>query len=388
MTTEYLHGIDVVEIDAGSRPIRTVKSAVIGVVGTAPYADSAKFPLNTPVLIAGDPLAAQALGEHGSLPVAVEQIFAQVGAMLVIIRVASDSDDNTQLANIIGGVDAETGHYQGVQASLASSSTLGVTPRLLIAPGFTHESSVVNALVSIAERLRAVVVVDGPNTQDEAAMLYRQQFSSSRVFMVDPQLRVFDKVVDSETEVPASSAVAGVLARTDAEQGFWCSPSNQVINGVIGTARSIDFALGNAKARANYLNEHEIATVIHLNGFRLWGNRTCANDPKWAFLSVRRTADMIHESLLKAHCWAIDRNISKTYLEDVTEGIKAYLRHLKAIGAIINGDCWADPALNTPEQIADGKVCFDFDFTPPYPAEHITFHSHLVNDYLTELLPN
>ena len=26
-------------------------------------------------------------------------------------------------------------------------------------------------------------------------------------------------------------------------------------------------------------------------------------------------------------------------------------------------------------------------FTPPYPAEHITFRSHLVNDYLTEILP-
>ena len=96
---------------------------------------------------------------------------------------------------------------------------------------------------------------------------------------------------------------------------------------------------------------------------------------------------MIHESLLKAHCWAIDRHISKTYLEDVRDGVKAYLRHLKTMGAIINGDCWADPALNTPEQIADGQVCFDFDFTPPYPAEHITFRSHLVNDYLAEVLP-
>lgn len=42
--------------------------------------------------------------------------------------------------------------------------------------------------------------------------------------------------------------------------------------------------------------------------------------------------------------------------------------------------------LNTPDSIALGKVYFDFDFTPPYPAEHITFRSHLSNDYLTEIV--
>ena len=63
----------------------------------------------------------------------------------------------------------------------------------------------------------------------------------------------------------------------------------------------------------------------------------------------------------------------------------AYLRHLTTIGAILGGKCWADPELNTPDQISQGKVYFDFDFTPPFPAEHITFRSQMVNDYLTEI---
>jgi phage tail sheath protein FI len=134
------------------------------------------------------------------------------------------------------------------------------------------------------------------------------------------------------------------------------------------------------------MNENEVATVIQKQGFRLWGNRTCSSDPKFAFLSVRRTADMINESLLRAHLWAVDRNITKTYIEDVTESVNAYLRELKALGAIIGGECWADPELNTPATIAAGKIYFDFDFTPPYPAEHVTFRSSLVNDYLEEIL--
>ena len=94
---------------------------------------------------------------------------------------------------------------------------------------------------------------------------------------------------------------------------------------------------------------------------------------------------MINDSLLRAHLWAVDRNITKTYLADVTEGVNAYLRHLTNIGAIIGGRCWSDPDLNSPSQIQQGKVFFDFDFTPPYPAEHITFRSQMVNDYLKEL---
>ena len=52
MADHFLHGVEVVEIDNGPRPIRTVRSSVIGLVGTAPDADEQRFPLNTPVLIA------------------------------------------------------------------------------------------------------------------------------------------------------------------------------------------------------------------------------------------------------------------------------------------------------------------------------------------------
>jgi len=154
----------------------------------------------------------------------------------------------------------------------------------------------------------------------------------------------------------------------------------------LGTTRPVDFALGDANCRANLLNEQNVATIIRQDGYRLWGNRTLSMDPKWAFLSVVRTADMINESLLRAHLWAVDRNITKTYFEDVVAGVNAYLSHLKQIGAILGGKCWADPDLNTPEQLAAGKVYFDFDFTPPTPAEHVTFRSRLVNDYFEEVI--
>lgn len=35
MTTNFLHGVEVVELTSGVRPIQTVRSAVIGLIGTA-----------------------------------------------------------------------------------------------------------------------------------------------------------------------------------------------------------------------------------------------------------------------------------------------------------------------------------------------------------------
>ena len=42
MADHFLHGIELVEIEDGGRTVRTVKSSVIGLVGTAPGASSAR----------------------------------------------------------------------------------------------------------------------------------------------------------------------------------------------------------------------------------------------------------------------------------------------------------------------------------------------------------
>ncbi|MFT4924624.1 MAG: phage tail sheath protein FI [Phenylobacterium sp.] len=389
--SEFLHGVEVIELDRGTRPIQTVKSSVIGVVGTAPLADAVKFPLNTPVLIAGNRTEAALLGATGTLAMAIDGIFDQAGAAVVVVRVDVGADDPGTVANIIGGVDGTTGDYQGMQAFLGAESVLGVAPRILVAPGFTSErtgalaNAVTAGLVPIAERLRAVVIADGPNTNDADAALYRGDLSSRRVLVVDPAVKVLDS--DGAVQVePASARVAGMIAKSDNDRGFWWSPSNTAMNGIIGTARAIDFQLGDSNARANLLNEGEVATIIRQDGFRLWGNRTTSTDAKWAFLSVVRTADMINDSLLRAHLWAVDRNITKTYIEDVTNSVQNYLDGLRAQGAILGGSVWADEDLNTAANIAAGKIYFNFDFTPPTPAEHIVFRSILTNNYIEEIL--
>jgi uncharacterized protein len=388
MVEQFLHGVEITEITSGVRSIRTVKSSIIGLIGTAPDADDRAFPLNKPVLLTNHASEIAKLGKTGTIPMALTGIFAQVGAMVIVVRVALGRNEEATIANIVGGVDVQTGEYKGVQAFLSAESIVHAAPRILIAPGFTQQrlnkqaSPVVASMLPIAERLRAVIIADGSNTNDQDVISWRKTQGSARVYVVDPWVKVF---TDVESIVPPSPYVAGLIAKSDNEHGFWFSPSNQEIHSIVGTARPVDFSLGDPNCRANFLNENDVATIIQQNGYRLWGNRSCSSDQKWAFLSVRRTADLIHDSLLRAHLWAVDRNITRTYIDDVVESVNAYLAHLKALGAILGGECYPDLQLNTPANISQGKIFFDFNFTPPYPAERITFRSHLVNDYIKEL---
>ena len=399
MSEDFLHGVEILEIDTGSRTITTVKTSVIGIVGTAPDADAEKFPLNTPVLIAGSRTEAAYLdtvgNAAGTLPNALDAIFDHIGAAVVVVRVEEGADAAETMTNVVGGTDVN-GHYTGVQALLAAKSAVGYSPRVLIAPGFTHQrgedpenpgtylaNPAAAELVSIAARLRAVVIVDGPDTTDAAAGAAINDFGTDRVYMVDPWVKVYrDGVYVSE---PPSARVAGLISKMDNTKGFWWSPSNQNINGISGIGRPVDFTMGDVNCRANLLNEQKIATIIYEDGYRLWGNRTASADQKWAFLAVRRTADMINESLQAAHLWAVDRPITRTYVEDVAEGVNNYLRSLVTKGAILGGTCWPSAELNTPDQIADGKVYFDFDFTPVYPAERVVFRSILTTSYIEEV---
>ena len=393
----FLHGVEVLEIDSGPRPIRTVSTSVIGIVGTAPQADADFFPLNTPVLIAGSRSEAAKLDTSsdgtggGTLPGAMDGIFDQIGAVVVVVRVDEGADEAATLANIVGGVNGVDGQFEGVHALLGAESVVGHSPRILCAPGWTHQrpsdlaNPVVAELEGIADRMRATIVADGPNTTDADAQAYTADWGTSgRIYVVDPWVKALDKT-GSVVDEPASARVAGVIARTDNDIGFWVSPSNKGIYGIMGTSRPVDFKLGDQASRANLLNANDVTTIIRQDGYRLWGNRVPTADPKWQFLSVRRTADVLNESIQRAHLWAVDRAITKTYIEDVVEGVNGFIATLVAQGAILGGNCWADPDLNTPTSIQNGQVWFNFDFTPPYPAERVTFRSHLVNDYIAEV---
>ena len=384
---DFLHGVEVVQIDDGIRPIQTVKSSLIGLVGTAPDAADADFPLDTPVLVSG-PRKAALLGTNGTLADAYDALYAQGVNAAVVVRVAEGVDAAATLANAVGIAADQTGAF----ALTTAQSALGQTPRILCAPGlttptdFAQTQALVDALVTVAGRLRAIVVADGPNTAEADAITYAGNYGSDRLYIVDPAVTVFDAVSASTVTRPASGYVAGRISRTDNDRGFWWSPSNQLLSGILGTARPVEFALSETETEANRLNEAKVATIIRSEGFRLWGNRSAASDALWAFLSVRRTADLIYDSIERTHLWALDRPFSAQLVQDIRDGVQAYVNQLIGLGALLGGTIYLDPELNTEATLKAGQLYLDFDIEPPAPLERLTFRAHRNGDYYDELI--
>lgn len=382
MTTAFLHGIETIEVDLGPRSIQTVRSSLIGLVGTAPDADADAFPLDVPVLVAG-PRAAAALGEAGTLRDAYLDVYGQGVNLAVVVRVAEGADAAATTAAVAGDPTVGTGAY----ALLDAKARFGQTPRILAAPGHTAEagvSAVTTALLAVAVRARAVVVADGPGGSEADAMTAAALYDDQRLYLVDPDVVVARG--GGLVARPASGLAAGALSARDQRRGFWWSPSNQVLAGVTATGRPVGFALTQAETESNRLNEAGIATVVHQDGFRLWGNRTRSTDPLWAFLSVRRTADMIYESLEAGHLWALDRPFSQQLLLSLRNGVQAYLDQLIDRGALIGGSCWIDPERNTAATLQAGQLYVDFDIEPPAPMERLSFVAHRNGRYYEELV--
>ncbi|HHR6308418.1 TPA: phage tail protein, partial [Providencia alcalifaciens] len=168
MAQDYHHGVRVVEINEGTRPISTVNTAIVGMVCTADDADAKYFPLNTPVLITDVIEASGKAGDSGSLARALDAIGNQSKPVTVVVRVEQGDSEAETTTNIIGGSTSE-GRKTGLQALTVAQSRLGVKPRILAVPA--HDTQAVSsALAGIAQKMRAMAYISayGCKTVNEA----------------------------------------------------------------------------------------------------------------------------------------------------------------------------------------------------------------------------
>ena len=108
--SDYHHGVEVVEINDGTRTISTVSTAVVGMVCTASDADAGAFPLNEPVLITNPQSAIAKAGTKGTLAKSLQLIANQSKPVVVVVRVAEGTGDGEEaqaqtISNIIGTTD-------------------------------------------------------------------------------------------------------------------------------------------------------------------------------------------------------------------------------------------------------------------------------------------
>lgn len=389
--SDFHHGVEIVEINDGTRVISTVSTAIIGMVCTASDADAATFPLNEPVLITSVQSAIAKAGKKGTLAASLQAIADQAKPVIVVVRVAEGTGDDDEAAlaqtisNIIGITD-ESGKYTGLKALLTAEAVTGVKPRILGVPGL-DSLEVATSLASVCQKLRAFGYVSawGCKTISDA-MKYRENFGQRELMVIWPDFIVWDTTANASATAWATARALGMRARIDQETGWHKTLSNVAVNGVTGISASVFWDLQEPGTDADLLNEAGVTTLIRNDGFKFWGNRTCSDDPLFLFENYTRTAQVIADTMAAGHAWAVDKPVTATLIRDIVDGINAKFRELKTAGYIVDATCWFDEEANTAETLKAGKLYIDYDYTPVPPLENLTLRQRITDKYLANLV--
>lgn len=291
---------------------------------------------------------------------------------------------------MIGAV-AGDGSRTGFQCLDLVYSTFGFSPKIIIAPGFSHVDAIAAEMRSKADKFRAVCLCDSPfgKTPQEAlagrgplGSIPTFNTSTDRAYLLYPGFKAYDVATNSNITVYQSAYIAGLIGFVDYEEGYYQSPSNHEVKGIVGLERHIEASIDDPTCEANLLNEAGIATNFNGfgTGFRLWGNRSAAwpsNTTPKNFLCVRRTADVIHESIILSMLQFIDKPINQAVIDAIRDSVNGFIRTLIAQGALIDGECKFLKENNPDTELANGHLTFDIEMMPPTPAERITFNSFI-----------
>lgn len=377
----YHHGVRVVEINDGTRSISTVSTSIVGMVCTAADADATVFPLNTPVLITDVQAAVGKAGVSGTLAKALQAIADQSKPVTVVVRVEEGEDEAATTSNIIGGSDANN-RYTGMKALLAAQTDLGVKPRILGVPGL-DSLEVATALAAICQQLRAFGYISayGCKTVSDA-LKYRENFSQRELMVIWPDFVAWNTVTSAAETAYATARALGLRAKIDNDSGWHKTLSNVGVNGVTGVSASVFWDLQQVGTDADLLNEASVTTLIRKDGFRFWGNRTCSDDPLFAFENYTRSAQVIADTMADAHMWANDKPLTPTLVRDIIAGINAKFRELINAGYLLGANCWYDESANSQESLKAGKLYIDYDYTPVPPLEDLTLRQRITDSYL------
>ncbi|MBD2261372.1 phage tail sheath subtilisin-like domain-containing protein [Pseudanabaena sp. FACHB-2040] len=289
--------------------------------------------------------------------------------------------------DVVGAVT--NGDRTGLQALKDIYNLRGYRPKIIICPGFSDLTTVAAEMGAIANDLEAYYILDSAVglTRDEAVAgragtspAANFGTASRRAILAYP--RVYDTQEVPQLQ-PYSQYLAGVMANTDAELGYWWSPSNKPIQGITGVERRLTADFTDPNTDVTALNAAGVTTIYNNfgSGFLVWGNRSAlypSDTTPLNFIAVGRTLDIFHESLQRASLPFVDRPINNALIDAIVETGNGFIREQVILGALLEGSkLFYDKAKNPPTSLAAGRIVFSISMMIPTPAETIIFETTL-----------
>lgn len=346
--------------------------------------------------------------DFGNIEVIRPLVIAEGSTVLATYKRLAEPEEDGEVtaAQIVGELDTATNLRTGLECLDILYTTYGVTPKIIVCPSWNTNTTVKAAMAVKAAKWRAIYLLDvAASTLPGDVIIQRGPSGTTNITTTDkrakicyPRLKVADPdpsaVAGSTVLRPYSEHMAGVFASVDLNEGYWVSPSNHKLVGIVGPERVLTWALNDKNTEANLLNEYGVTVVFkdpQSLEFQTWGNRNASFRPGGeeginTFITTTRVADIINESIEYASKPFIDKPINSAIIDTITETVNGFLNKLIGQGAIVDGRCYFDANNNSNEEIANGHITFDYEFVPPPPAERITFRSHTNILLLSKLL--
>jgi phage tail sheath protein FI len=336
----------------------------------------------------------------------------------------TDSSAGVVDADVIGTTTA--GVSTGIKLLPYAYARFGFFPKILIAPSFSERQAVAAQLGTTAAKIRAVTWIDttgglspvgGGSSEPTTSKTEPTQtpvvstaianrgdtskafgVSDKRQILLYPKVPFMDQGVDptgadviNPTDGPGSAWAAGAMAARDIQDGYWWSASMMPIRGALGPDMPLIMSAFDPDADTQLLNGAGIVTFYSsfASGLALFGNQSSAYPASThpdSFYCIRRTLDIVEESLELFSLQYLDGPISNALITAVLQSGNAFVRTLIARGAFVPGSKVAfDPDDNPVTELAAGHVTFVIDCMPPPPAQRITFKVKIDTNLLANI---
>ena len=310
---------------------------------------------------------------------------AQIGAVP-----ATNGTGLTSTSEIIGNEGNLSGLYALRNVDLFN--ILCVPDATRSAPGDpnTLDSSVDPNLIfgtalEIATAERAFVLVDPPPEVNDTASAIDWMSTGLTATGVNgaayyPRLLFVDPLNDFQPrQFAPCGAIAGLYARTDTVRGVWKSPAGT--EATLSRVRGLTHNMTDAENGA--LNPLGLNCIRNFPVYRTiaWGARTLdgadAKASEWKYLSPRRMALFIEESLFRGTKWAVFEPNGELLWSQLRLNVNAFMHGLFRQGAFKGTSpreayfVQCDASTTTQNDIDRGIVNVQVGFAPLKPAEFV-----------------
>ena len=305
------------------------------------------------------------------------------GASASSLTVAGKKLDASKVTktDIVGAVDVNTGAESGLEVLRQVYPKLSLVPGIVIAPGYSEDATVAAAMQakvqSINECFNAMAYID-IDSSSEGATKYtkvkeqktKQALTSTYAYAV----WLYAKV--GEVMYHGSTMAAVETAYTDAENSDvpYVSPSNKSL-GISAACLKDGTEVLLDRAQANTVNSFGVATFINNEGFRLWGNNTCAypssTDPKDRWITGRRFFNWAGNNFIRSYAKDVDDPLNPRKVQAIVDSENAKGNGLVSMGACARYEIVYDTEENTAADLLNGVAKFHQYMSPFPPMEAI-----------------